>query len=157
MFYFISDIEKNIEKVNDIFGYIFITDSFDRKSIIFIIVFLFLLIYAIKSLFLTFIFIYSKKFCNNHEQYLSENVYNNYINTDFLNSIKKDEAIKFRNIHEVAAHSLCLQSMFVINQELLTSFVIFLTILFIDIKIGLILFVVSIFLIICFHFLTKKN
>ena len=61
VFYFISDIEKNIEKVNDIFGYIFITDSFDRKSIIFIIVFLFLLIYAIKSLFLTFIFIYSKK------------------------------------------------------------------------------------------------
>ena len=47
--------------------------------------------------------------------------------------------------------------MFVINQELLTSFVIFLTILFIDIKIGLILFVVSIFLIICFHFLTKKK
>ena len=88
---------------------------------------------------------------------MSENVYNNYINTDFLNSIKKDEAIKFRNIHEVAAHSLCLQSMFVINQELLTSFVIFLTILFIDIKIGLILFVVSIFLIICFHFLTKKK
>lgn len=157
VFYFISDIQKNIGKVNDFFGYVLIPDSFDKKSIIFIIFFLFLIVYVIKSFFLTLIFIYSKRFCNDHEQYLSENVYNNYINSDFLNSIKNDEAIKFRNIHEVAAHSLCLQSMFVINQELLTFFVIFLIILFINIKIGLILFLTAIFLIICFHFLTKKK
>ena len=33
VFYFISDIQKNIGKVNDFFGYVLIPDSFDKKSI----------------------------------------------------------------------------------------------------------------------------
>ena len=67
------------------------------------------------------------------------------------------EKVKFRNIHEVSAHSLCLQSTFIINQEVLTSIFIFLAITVIDPNIGLCLLVLSVFLIFSFNFFTKKK
>ena len=47
----------------------------------------------------------------------------------FIESTHKDKSKTFRNIHEVAAHTLCLQSTFVINQEILT-FVLFFLVFF---------------------------
>ena len=111
----------------------------------------------IKSVYLIFLFIYTRTFGNHHEEFLSKNVYSNYVYSDFIESTHKDKSKTFRNIHEVAAHTLCLQSTFVINQEILTFVFIFLSIFLIDPKIGFILSLVSIFIILFFNFSTKKK
>tara|TARA_Y100000816_G_C26104662_1_gene586560 strand:+ start:1954 stop:3699 length:1746 start_codon:yes stop_codon:yes gene_type:complete len=157
LFYFLGDIENKIIKINNFIGYELISDDISRGNIIYILIFLFIFFYFIKSIIITFVFILTKKFVNNHEQILAEKVYSNYVFIDFIKSIKKNEAAKFRNIHEVSAHSLCLQSTFIINQEILTSIFIFLAITVIDPYIGLSLLVLSIFLIFSFNFFTKKK
>ena len=125
LFYFLQNIENNIFKINDFFGYDLIQDSFNRTNLILLIILLFLLIYLIKSIYLVFLYIYTKRFGINHEEFLAQNVYSNYVYSDFIESTHKDKSKTFRNIHEVAAHTSCLQAAFVINQEILTFFFIF--------------------------------
>ena len=157
LFYFLQNIENNIFKINDFFGYDLIQDSFNRTNLILLIILLFLLIYLIKSIYLVFLYIYTKRFGINHEEFLAQNVYSNYVYSDFIESTHKDKSKTFRNIHEVAAHTSCLQAAFVINQEILTFFFIFLSIFFIDPKIGLILSLASVFIVLFFYFSTKKR
>ena len=52
LFYFLGDIENNIRKINNFFGYDLILDSFNRTTLIYILVLIFLLFYFIKSIFL---------------------------------------------------------------------------------------------------------
>ena len=110
------------QSINDFFGYDLIQDSFNRTNLILLIILLFLLFYLIKSIYLVFLYIYTKRFGINHEEFLAQNVYSNYVYSDFIESTHKDKSKTFRNIHEVAAHTSCLQATFVINQEILTFF-----------------------------------
>ncbi len=157
LLFFLQNIEVNIIKVNTYLGFNLINETLNRTTLVLIIVSLFLIFYFIKSVYLVFLFIYSRKFANNHERFLSETVYSNYVYSDFIESTHKDKSKTFRNIHEVTAHSLCLQSTFVINQEILTFLFIFCSFFIIDPNIGLILSTVSILIILFFNYFTKKK
>ncbi len=157
LFYFLGDIEKNILIINNFFNYQIIPEDTNRGFLIILSVFLFLIFYLIKSLSLVRIFMSTKRFINKYEQILSEKVYANYIYSDYFESITKKESIKFRNIHEVQAYSICLQSILVINQEILTALFILSTILVIDFNIGISILLLGLILILSFNFFTRKN
>ena len=157
LFYFLGDMEANILKINNFFNSQIIPEDTSRTFLIIISVFLFLLFYLIKSLSLIQIFMATKRFINKYEQILSEKVYSNYIYSDYFKSITKKESIKFRNIHEVQAYSVCLQSVFIINQEILTALFILSTILIIDLSIGISILILGFILILSFNFFTKKK
>ncbi len=157
LFYFLGDIEANILKINNFFNSQIISEDTSRTFLIILSVFLFLLFYLIKSLSLVQIFMATKRFINKYEQILSEKVYSNYIYSDYFKSITKKESIKFRNIHEVQAYSVCLQSVFTINQEILTALFILSTILIIDLNIGISTLILGFILILSFNFFTKRK
>ncbi len=157
LFYFLGDIDANVIKINNFFNFKIISDDLNSITLIYLSIFLFLLFYFVKSSFMIKIFKVTRKFINDYEQILSEIVYSKYIFIDYFDSIKKKESIKFRNIHEVQAYSVCLQSIFAINQEILTSLFILATVLFVDLYIGISILVLGLFLIITFNFFTRKK
>ncbi len=157
LFYFLGDIDKNILIINNFFSNQIIPEDTNRGFLIILSVFLFLIFYLMKSLSLVRIFMLTKRFINNYEQILSEKVYANYIYSDYFQSITKKESIKFRNIHEVQAYSICLQSILTINQEILTALFILSTILVIDFNIGISILLLGLILILSFNFFTRRK
>ena len=157
LFYFLIDIENNIFLINEFFNFTIIPSTIDTKVLVFGIIILFLIVYFIKSLYLIYLFVFSKKFINDHERFLSKKVYTNYVNSDLIKSIEKDRSKTFRNVYEVNAHSSGLESSFIINQEILTFFFLFIVIALLDLKVALILGSLSTVIIIFFNFFSKRK
>ena len=145
-------LNKNNKSIN------FITDKFNFTNLETTVLFIFLIFYFFKTLFLSFLSYRKAFFSSKIQKFISENLYKNYIEQDYNQHQNNKSSEQIRNIlQEAALFSQVIGAYLLLATELCVLFAIILFLLFYNFEATIIIFLsTSIVSVIIFYIPSKR-